>query len=534
MMIRKKIKLFTKILLISMIPFLLLGIILQSMNYVTSRKSFGKLSDKFGETLNSLSQDSTSKLTLMSEQAARDLLQEIRISVGGSLQPGESAKFLNLAKQQVQLKQVREFSFYGPAGELELSSNDNTQRQRVPDKILQKAISTKEIVVAGKEETEKVFDFYLPLFIDEDMLRMNPEMNVGDFYGMLFVEFDKERILSSIKEQQQRIEEAEQDTQTMAQSVLTKSFHNSLIIGSVFLVVTATLIVPIVKHSVIAPMKKAIAANQQISDYLTLAAKQFTATSQTIADGASEQASSFEETSSSLTEITSMTQKNSENADHANTLASQAQEVAINGSESIRKMNETMQEIRKSADTTSKVIKVIDEIAFQTNLLALNAAVEAARAGEAGKGFAVVAEEVRNLAMRSAEAAKETENMIATSIKEAQNGVEITEAVSQTLTSITEHVTKTAQLVNEISIASKEQSQGIENVNTAISQVDVITQRNAANAEESAGSARELDTQADQLDQTVKELVQLVGVNISRKEVEKNRTLKKNTANHTV
>jgi methyl-accepting chemotaxis protein len=527
-MSRKKMKLFTKILLISMVPFLLLGIILQTMNFTTSRSSFSKLSGTFTDTLNSLSQDSVSELTSTSEQAARDLLQEIKISLGNSLQPGESSKFLNLAKQQVQLKQVREFSFYGPRGEMELSSNDNSQRLQVPDDILQKAVTTKELVVAGKEETADVFDFYLPLFVDQDMLRMNPEMNVGDFYGMLFVQFDKDRILNSIQHQRKRITEAERDTQALAQSVLSKSFRNSFVIGTVFLVATAAMVIPIVRRSVIAPMKKAIAANQQIADYLSSVARQFTIASQTIAEGASEQASSFEETSSSLTEITSMTCNNAENANHANTLASQAKEVAAGGNESIQQMSRAMEEIRKSADTTSKIIKVINEIAFQTNLLALNAAVEAARAGEAGKGFAVVAEEVRNLAMRSAQAARETEVMIAQSIQEAQNGVEITQTVSRTLASITEHITKTAELVNEISVASKEQSQGIESINTAISQMGVVTQRNAANAEESATSAKELDIQADQLDETVSELIQLVGINLSREDAQKNRRLKKN------
>jgi hypothetical protein len=525
-MSHKKIKLFTKILLVSMMPFILLGIILQGMNYFISRNNFQVMSSKFNETLNSISKDSIGELTMMSEQAARDLLNEIKISVGSSLQPGESAKFMNLAKQQVQLKQVREFSFYGPNGTLELSSNENTALHQVPESILRQAIDTKGLVIDGKEETKNVFDFYLPLFVDQDMHRMNPDMNIGQFYGMLFVSFDKERILASIAHNRQKIADAEQETQTISQAVLKKGFYYSMAVGAFFLLFTPLVVIPIVKRSVINPMKKTIAANQQISDYLNLVAKEFTCASEKIAQGASEQAACFEETSSSLVTITSMTQNNANNAAHANNLAAQARDVATSATGSIQKMDEAMREIRQSADMTAKIIKVIDDIAFQTNLLALNAAVEAARAGEAGKGFAVVADEVRKLAMRCAEAAKNTSEMIEKSIKQSQSGVDITNTVRQILLNIIEHITKTAGLVSEISAASQEQSQGIENINNSISQMEIVTQQNAANAEESASAAKELDTQANQLDQSVRDLVDLVGIQVLRQKAMKKRVRK--------
>jgi methyl-accepting chemotaxis protein len=243
---------------------------------------------------------------------------------------------------------------------------------------------------------------------------------------------------------------------------------------------------------------------------VTSAAGQVSASSQSLAEGASEQASSLEETSSSLEEMSSMIKRNAESAHKANDLAKQARAVAERGSGNMQTMSSAMQSIKASSDDIAKIIKTIDEIAFQTNILALNAAVEAARAGEAGMGFAVVADEVRNLAQRSAQAAKETAAKIEGALGNTAQGVQISSEVAEVLHEIVTKVRQVDELIAEVSGASREQTQGITQINVAVGQMDKITQSNAANAEESAAAAQELNAQALAMKQVVGELQTMV------------------------
>jgi methyl-accepting chemotaxis protein len=246
------------------------------------------------------------------------------------------------------------------------------------------------------------------------------------------------------------------------------------------------------------------------ADQTASAAGQVSSSSQSLAEGSSEQAASLEETSASLEEISSMTKRNGENATKAKDLAGQTRAAAETGAADMEEMKRAMDAIKGASDDISKIIKTIDEIAFQTNILALNAAVEAARAGEAGAGFAVVAEEVRNLAQRSAQSAKETAGKIEDSVKKSENGVQICGKVALSLGEIVGKARQVDALVGEIDQASKEQTQGIEQVNTAVTQMDKVTQSNAAGAEESAAAAEELNAQAVVLQDSVAELLALV------------------------
>lgn len=240
------------------------------------------------------------------------------------------------------------------------------------------------------------------------------------------------------------------------------------------------------------------------------AAGQVSSSSQSLAEGASEQAASLEETSASLEELSSMTKRNADAAQNAKRLAGGARSDADAGAHHMEAMVTAMGAIEAASGDIAKILKTIDEIAFQTNILALNAAVEAARAGEAGAGFAVVAEEVRGLAQRCAAAAKETAVKIDDSVAKSQHGAQVSAEVAKSFAAIQDQIRQLDQLVGEIASASNEQSQGIGQVTIAVSQMDKVTQANAASAEETAASAEELNAQSLLLKDAIAELEQLV------------------------
>ena len=274
--------------------------------------------------------------------------------------------------------------------------------------------------------------------------------------------------------------------------------------------IVAMAIAYMVARSISQPLQQVTANLSAGAAQTTDAAGHVSAASQSLAEGASQQAASLEESSASLEEMASMSKRNAENVHKANELARQSRTAADAAVTDIHAMSQAIGEMKASSGEIAKIIKTIDEIAFQTNILALNAAVEAARAGEAGMGFAVVAEEVRSLAQRSAQAAKETAAKIEGAITKTGQGVEISGKLARQLQEIVEKVRQVDQLVGEVDAAAKEQSQGIEQVNLAVGQMDKVTQSNAASAEESASAAEELNAQAATLKEAITQLLRLI------------------------
>ena len=251
------------------------------------------------------------------------------------------------------------------------------------------------------------------------------------------------------------------------------------------------------------------------STQLDAASKEISESSQSLAQGSAEQASSLEETSASMEEMSSVTKQNTSNAEEAAKLVDLCSTAADHGSKAVGDMSTSMEEINVSSKKIAEITKVIDGIAFQTNLLALNAAVEAARAGEHGKGFAVVAEEVRNLARRSATAAKDTTALIDDCVAKAVSGAQIAVKGKEALAEIVNNVNKVNALTKEIANASVEQSAGIDQVGQAVQQMDQITQQIAANAEEAAAAGEELSAQAQNTKDQVVILSAMVGGSVN-------------------
>ena len=288
------------------------------------------------------------------------------------------------------------------------------------------------------------------------------------------------------------------------------TLRNGIIAAGGLFIMLAIVVTMVFARRISRPITKVVEGLNEAARHVSSASNQVSSAGQQLAEGASEQAASIEETSSSLEEMSSMTKQNADNAKQANQLMSGTRETVSRATRSMEKLTSSMGEISKASEETSKIIKTIDEIAFQTNLLALNAAVEAARAGEAGAGFAVVADEVRNLALRAAEAAKNTAALIEGTVKKVKEGSDLVNVTEKEFREVAMSVGKSGDLVGEISAASFEQAQGIEQVNKAVSEMDKVVQQNAANAEETASASEEMNAQAYQIKEFVDELKSLV------------------------
>jgi methyl-accepting chemotaxis protein len=296
------------------------------------------------------------------------------------------------------------------------------------------------------------------------------------------------------------------DTSLQSLSSIIKGFGVILIVAIAF----SLLVTFFTAREIIISLKQLIESLTTGADQVGSASEQLSAASASLAEGSSEQAASVEETASAMEEMSATTQKNAENAHRANELAAHGAELMKKARNSMQAMIQAIGEISKASGDTAKIIKTIDEIAFQTNLLALNAAVEAARAGEAGAGFAVVSNEVRSLALRAAEAAKNTSLLIERTVKEVQGGTQLVQQTDESYQEVAQSLKKVVDLVGEIAAASKEQAEGIIQINKAVNEMDKVVQRNASNAQQSASASEEMNSQAYQLRESVIELEALL------------------------
>ncbi len=432
----------------------------------------------------------------LQREAAKDLMTEMKVATERSLQRGEFDQFVLFAQEQQKLQAIQEFSFLAPDGKVQLSSRGERVGQSAAPDLWKQVQEATDLVVV---ESDSDFRLCHPLRADMDMCRLRVDLEPGQLYGALLVEFSKDKVNQMLAQAREGMQQS-----------LRKGIGLSIGLGVGALALMALTLLMLVIRPLVRSLKAAINVLDERSDELVQMSEQFTAASQQLASATSEQAASLEETSSTLEEVAAMTRTNADNCKQADDSSEKTQTTADEGGAVVKRLGEAMQGISAASGQIGNITKLIEEIAFQTNLLALNAAVEAARAGEQGKGFAVVASEVRNLAQRASAAAKEISDLAANSSRRTHEGVQIAAEVAQALTVVQGGVKSVSGLIGSIAEASREQAHGVEQVNAAVSQMDKVTQQNAASAEESAAVAEELAGQAVTVKRMAKDLMALV------------------------
>jgi methyl-accepting chemotaxis protein len=315
----------------------------------------------------------------------------------------------------------------------------------------------------------------------------------------------------NIAEVSRRIEEQVRTTQEEMAAATLRLVAVSIGMGLFILLALCATIYGCLSWFVMKPVGRIVAGLDENASQVNAAAGDLSGAAHSLAEGAARGAASLEETSASLEEVSTMTRRNADSAVECNSLMGEVNMLVGQANSSMASQMTAMGEISRASEETSKIIKTIDEIAFQTNLLALNAAVEAARAGEAGAGFAVVADEVRNLAMRAAEAARNTATLIEGTVQKVKEGEAHLVRTNADFSGVADLAAKVGALVGEIAVASGEQTQGLDQINTAVAEIDRVTQQTAASSEEAASASEELNAQAKYLKNHVQELVSLLG-----------------------
>lgn len=410
-------------------------------------------------------------------------------SLDDAMAAGDMARFNQILALQRDVPDLREISLADRAGQITHSSTPASVKQSLPAEIQARLVSANESI---KVRSEGAFEFYRPIYAKQACLDCHVNWKLNEFCGATHLEFSTTPL-----------KQAEQSWLTFRDHFSRENLVATALITVGLSVVIVLLVIFALRYFMTRPLARLTKVLSEQAQQVSDAAHAVEASSQTIAQDASHQAASLEE-------LLAMTRRNSENAGHASGLAHQTTRAADEGVGSMRQMRGSMQTLQDSSAEVAKIIKTIDDIAFQTNLLALNAAVEAARAGDAGLGFAVVADEVRALSKRSASAAKETADKIASTVAHTNECAGLCDKTATLLDGIVTHAHGLKGLANEVANASREQSAGIDQVNQAVGDLDRVTQHNAAASEEGAAAAQQLKSQAATLTQAVGDLRTLI------------------------
>ncbi len=385
------------------------------------------------------------------------LQKAVTFSLVDVMEQGDMDKFGELLALQRGVEGLEEMTLFNADGVSTYSTDERFLGKRLPGDV-QSELASLEVVRRQKEEA---YELYHPLPVGESCLECHNEFRAGQMGGVLSFRFGTERLV-----------EAQQRWEGLMVELDRGSMWNAVGTTVVLCVSIGVLITVLVGRMVARPLMLVVSQLREGSASLRAAAGMIAGAGASLAGDASQQAASVEETSSSLEELASMTRVNADHAAKADALARGAAQSAEAGKADMEALGRVMRAIEESGDEVGKIVKTIDEIAFQTNLLALNAAVEAARAGEAGMGFAVVAEEVRNLAQRSAHAARETAERIESSVEHGRSGRQVSVRVAERLEGILEQSREVTRLVSEVAGACREQSEGMAQINQAVAQID--------------------------------------------------------------